>query len=190
MALQARRLPRPCLCQDLCLGGERRAGPRIPWASLTGRGGAGGARLGSPESPQMSVLEAASGQSGSCFPPRRLLRRQALQLSVLPSRSLPPPPPHNARGRPRESQWTMAAEISRGARSKEWPFTATGQRYWDCSPAPQRPLGLPAKGTGQNQEPGLASPCFLAFLGCLRRPAAGPSGSEAQQVPALKAGQR
>lgn len=36
----------------------------------------------------MSVLAAASGQSGSCFPARRRRRRQALQLLVLLSRSL------------------------------------------------------------------------------------------------------
>lgn len=71
--------------------------PRL--ASLTEGPEVRGASLRPPGSPQTSVLAAESGQSGSCFPPWRLLRRQALQHSALPFHS--PPIPPQARGRPR-----------------------------------------------------------------------------------------
>lgn len=62
---------------------------------------------------------------------------------------------------------------------KGWPFAATGQRDLRPRAAPRRPLGLPANGTGQSRERGLAAPRCPAWLRCLRRQAAGGSGSAA-----------
>lgn len=155
MALGAGRLPRLCLCRDLCPGRVRGAGPRSPGAGLVGRGGAGAGAGTEPSVPRERPSVRGCGHVAECllqFLSPQTPSEAGPQLSVLPPS--PPPPPPRAVG-PR-GPLDPGSGTPRGAKMEEWPFPAAGQP--PATPQPgyseASPIGPPQVDTKRGAGPG------------------------------------
>lgn len=184
MALGAGRLLGLCLCQDLCLGGVRGAGPRRdPRQAWQGAGAEAFSPLRTPDCPcprprwggraPVSLLADALGARSSALGPAAATPTPAPTPLPLPGKKAPRNRPGSGLG----NSW--------GSKMKGWPFPATGHPYATLQPDFSEASPQSRKWT-QSREQGFADPCYPAFIRCLHRQTAGLVG-RAEARPSLAA---